>query len=110
MKRIKYNKLIRDNIPEIIAKTSKSFKVQEMNNKEYISKLKEKLIEEAKEVNSVNKKEIVCELADVLEIVDAIEKYYSIDHKKVIEKKKQKAKSNGKFDKRLLLKEVIEND
>lgn len=110
MKKIKYNKLIRDKIPEIIAKAGKSCVVEEMDNNEYNIKLKEKLIEEAKEVSGANKSEIVGELADVLEIVEAIENSYSIDHKTVINKKKMKAKSNGKFNKKLLLKEVIEND
>ena len=48
------------------------------------------------------------ELADVLEIVEAIEKYYKIDHGIVEEKMRAKAVSNGKFEKKLLLIETRE--
>ena len=51
MKVIKYNKLIRDNIPEIIESSNKECEVVVSNDEEYILKLKEKMIEEAQEVN-----------------------------------------------------------
>ena len=89
MKKTICNKLIRDNIPEIIEKSGKECDVKVLDDEEYIHKLKEKIIEG--------------ELADVLEIVEAIEKYYKIDHGTVEEKKRAKAVSNGKFEKKLLL-------
>lgn len=110
MKTIKYDKLIRDRIPEIMTNAGKTFVVKEMNDEEYLLKLKEKLIEEAKEVNVANEDEIIGELADVMEIVNAIENAYSIDHDAVIDKQHRKAETNGKFEKKLLLKEVTEND
>ena len=45
MKVIKYNKLIRDRIPELMENAGKSFVVEEMDDEEYLIKLKEKLIE-----------------------------------------------------------------
>lgn len=110
MKTIKYNKLIRDRIPEIMTDAGKSFVVEEMDDKEYLLKLKEKLIEEAKEVNDASEDEIIGELADLMEIVNAIEDAYSINHESVIEKQHKKAESNGRFEKKLILKEVTEND
>lgn len=110
MKVLKYNKLIRDNIPEIIESSNKECEVVVLNDEEYILKLKEKMIEEAQEVNNANKDEIIGELADVLEIIEAIEKYYNIDHSTVEKKKESKAIKNGKFDKRLLLVETREDD
>jgi len=110
MNTIKYNKLIRDNIPDIIKAAGKECDVAILNDEEYIIKLKEKLIEEAKEVNCANDDEIIGELADVLELVDAIEEYYKIDHSVVEKKKNNKALKNGKFEKRLLLLETREND
>lgn len=110
MKIIKFDKLIRDNIPEIMTNAGKSFIVEEMDDKKYLLKLKEKLIEEAKEVNEASGDEIIGELADVMEIISAIENVYSINHNLVIEKQSAKAKSNGRFEKKLLLKEVYEND
>ena len=108
MKRTVYNKLIRDNIPEIIEKSGKECDVKILSDEEYIIKLKEKMIEEAHEVLSADEKEIIAELADVLEIVEAIEKYYKIDHGIVEEKMRAKAVSNGKFEKKLLLIETRE--
>ena len=110
MKAIKYNKLIRDNIPKIMDDAGKKYTVSVLNDEEFCLKLKEKLLEEGKEVQEANKEEIVGELADVLEVLEAIESYYGIEHKTVLEKKENKAVKNGRFNKRLLLEEVIEND
>lgn len=110
MKIIKYNKLIRDRIPEIIEKAGKEYTVKKLKDEEFILKLKEKMVEEANEVKEADSREITGELADVLEIVEAIENYYGISHEEVLNKKEAKAESNGRFEKRLLLTEVTEND
>lgn len=108
MKKHLYNKLIRDNIPEIIKASGKECDVKVLNDEEYILKLKEKIIEEAREVSEADKSEIIGELADVLEIIEAIEKHYDIDHSLVEKKKQDKAVKNGKFEKKLLLTETRE--
>jgi predicted house-cleaning noncanonical NTP pyrophosphatase (MazG superfamily) len=110
MKTIKYNKLIRDYIPRIMDEAGKKYTVSILGDNEFCLKLKEKLLEEGKEVQEADKENIINELADVLEVVEAIESYYGVDHKTVLEKKESKAIKNGKFNKRLLLEEVIEND
>lgn len=76
MKTLKYNKLIRDNIPEIIKESGKECDVSILNDEEYILKLKEKIVEEAHEVVSAREDEIISELADVLEIIEAINNNY----------------------------------
>lgn len=105
-----YNKLIRDNIPEIINKDGKECVVEELNDDDYIVKLKEKLIEEANEVNNANADDISSELADVLEIIEAIENHYKLDHNDILNIKENKSIKNGKFNKKLLLKEVTKYD
>ena len=107
MKKTICNNFIRDNIPEIIEKSGKECDVKVLDE-EYIHKLKEKIIEEAHEVYEADKKYIVGELADVLEIIEAIEKYYNIEHGAVEKKKQDKAIKNGRFDKKLLLGETRE--
>ena len=76
MKVLKYNKLIRDNIPEIIKASGKERDVSILNDEEYILKLKDKIVEEAHEVVSAREDEIIGELADVLEIIEAINNNY----------------------------------
>lgn len=49
MKSIKYNKLIRDRIPEIIEKSGKKAIVETLNESDYINFLKAKLEEELEE-------------------------------------------------------------
>ena len=72
MKTLKYNKLIRDNIPEIIKASGKERDVSILNDEEYILKLKDKIVEEAHEVVSAREDEIIGELADVLEIIEDV--------------------------------------
>lgn len=66
----------RDNIPEIIKASGKECDVSILNDEEYILKLKEKIVEEAHEVVSAREDEIISELADVLEIIEAINNNY----------------------------------
>lgn len=77
MKKV-YNKLVRAKIPEIIEKSGKEFSYKIVSDEEYEKALKEKLIEEAIEVSKANRSNIVEELADVLEIVEAFKVLYSI--------------------------------
>ena len=44
----------------------------------------------------------------MLEIIEAIEKYYNIEHGAVEKKKQDKTIKNGRFDKKLLLVETRE--
>ncbi len=64
-----YNKLVRDNIPEIISNSGKIRRVRNLNQEEYIVKLNEKLLEECNEwIESSEPSEI----ADILEVIDSI--------------------------------------
>ena len=107
--KIAHNKLIRDNIPAIISKAGKQYKIHELNEHQYQEELKKKLVEEAREVvGANNKNEIIEELADVLEIYEALLKTYGLDEEDIKFIKEAKAKKNGRFDKKLFLEYVIE--
>lgn len=69
MKIIKYNKLIRDKIPDIIEKSGKKCVVEIMDNDEYIQFLDAKLNEELAEYQADKSLE---ELADLLEVIYAV--------------------------------------
>ena len=102
---MKYNKLVRDKIPEIIKKKNLIPMTHLANDKEYWERLKEKLLEETKEFIKESNEE---ELADILEVIDAVCKFKNFDKDKVEEIKKQKAEKRGGFKKRIILDEVKE--
>jgi predicted house-cleaning noncanonical NTP pyrophosphatase (MazG superfamily) len=105
MKKV-YNKLIRDNIPEIIKKDGKECNIRVLNDEEYFIELNKKLDEEIKEYKEEYSIE---ELADVQEIINAIvrTKGYSLEsfNKIRIDKKRK----NGGFVQKLFLISVEDN-
>lgn len=105
MKIIKYNKLVRDRIPEIIEKSGKKAIVQKLDDEAYKKFLDEKLVEELQEYLD---NDSVDELADLVEVIHSILKYKRIEITGFYGIQKKKAEERGAFEKRLLLKEVIE--
>lgn len=95
-----YNKLIRDNIPEICEKNNQLAVTKVLDDKKYKSALKTKLIEETLEYI---KSDELMELADILEVVDALSKAQGSSLDEIISLKNEKAQKNGAFDKKLLL-------
>ena len=75
MSSIKYNKLVRDKIPEII--TSKGFEpiYEILNEEDYLKKLNEKLQEE---LDEYKKDETTEELADLVEVIYSILKFKNV--------------------------------
>lgn len=106
-KTITYNKLIRDNIPEIIKKSGKSYDLHQAHDKEYQDHLFMKLIEESKEMA-----ENPCleELADILEVIEAIKALYAFKDEDIERIKAEKKANRGGFNKRLILDKVYENE
>ena len=101
--RQEHNKLIRDLIPEIIRKAGRECEVKTMSQSEYHQALLDKLLEEAKEAAQANSNNLVEELADVYEVIDAIMTNLEIDKDLVLAKQEQKRKEKGGFTKKLRL-------
>lgn len=97
---IQFNKLVRDYIPEIIEKNGQTACVTVLGDEEYKKALEEKLKEEVNEYISDNSVE---ELADILEVLDAILQFRNISWEDVMDTKKKKKEQRGGFDKRLFL-------
>ena len=98
-----YNKLVRDKIPEIIEASGKSCSIRCLGLEEYVVALEQKLNEEVAEYQSDKNLE---ELADVLEVLQAlcVAKGYSLDELELL--RKEKAKERGRFENRIFLEYV----
>lgn len=105
MKRV-YNKLVRDNIPEIIRNNNETPIIKTLSNDEYLRELKSKLQEEVDEFLASND---ITELADILEVVDALSTANNSSLNEVMDIKIRKAEKNGKFENKIFLIEVQEN-
>lgn len=98
----KYNKLVRDKIPEYIRKKGGTPITHIADQKEYWEKLKEKLLEEIEEFQ---KDENIEEFADILEVLEAIADYKKFDQEEVERIKAKKGEERGKFKDRIILDE-----
>lgn len=106
MKKITYNKLVRDRIPEIIHGTGKSCTTEILSDDEYIRMLDSKLDEELAEYHKDQNLE---ELADLLEVIYAAAAARGCTPGELEQIRAQKAVDRGGFDKRILLKDVYED-
>lgn len=102
---IKYNKLVRDRIPEIIEASGKTCKTAVLDDAEYLRMLDAKLDEELAEYHEDQNIE---ELADLLEVIHAvaIARGYTVEELERV--RGQKAEKRGAFQNRILLMEVQE--
>ena len=101
--RIEYNKLIRDKIPDIIQKDGKHYQIEIMPENEYRKYLLNKLVEESQEIVNAKPDKLDIELADMLEVIDAIMVTYGISEEDVTLIKKQRREERGAFSKRIKL-------
>lgn len=99
----KYNKLVRDKIPEIIKQQGDFPKVETLDDKEYFNALNQKLREEVAEyLENFN----VDELADIAEVIHALVKYKGMTLHEFENIRLKKHNERGGFDDRISLVEV----
>ena len=95
-----YNKLVRDNIPEIIESHWVTPIIHIASSEEFFDKLKNKLTEEVQEyLNSTDTEELV----DILEVIYAIAEYQNITIDKLEEIRLAKQFSRWGFKKKIIL-------
>lgn len=109
MERI-YNKLVRDNIPQIIESKGETPVIKTLDDVEYKSELEKKLYEEYKEVIEASGVDRVEELADMIEVISALAKLENNSLDDVISIANKKSEKRGAFDKKIFLEKVIENN
>jgi predicted house-cleaning noncanonical NTP pyrophosphatase (MazG superfamily) len=100
--RFKVDKLIRDNLPQIMRASGIQVFERVMEKDEYLKRLKDKLLEEAKEViASGSEKQMREELADLLEVMLALAKVYGMEFIDIQQAAEQKRADKGGFDNRI---------
>jgi predicted house-cleaning noncanonical NTP pyrophosphatase (MazG superfamily) len=99
----RYDKLVRDRIPDIIRRDGKEAVTHSADDKEYWTKLQEKLREEVDEFLEHGTTE---ELADILEVIDAICTHMGFDMVEIDRIKNKKRQERGGFSKRIILEQT----
>ena len=101
----KYHKLVRDKIPEIIELSGKTCVTEILSDEDYLRMVPAKLDEEMAEYH---KDQNIEELADLMEVIyaAAIARGYTLEQLEQV--RADKAEKRGAFEKKILLKEVIE--
>lgn len=102
-----YNKLVRDNIPDIILSNGEMPITRILNDEEYKIELEKKLNEEYQEVLESSGKDRLEELSDMLEIIIALASIENSSLDEIISIAKDKSKKRGSFNKKIYLEKVI---
>ncbi len=97
---IKYNKAIRDKIPEIIEKDGYACNVEALSDEKFLVEIEKKLSEEVVEYQKDRKPE---ELADILEVIYRIAKLKGISKEELEKIRINKIEKRGAFEKNLFL-------
>jgi predicted house-cleaning noncanonical NTP pyrophosphatase (MazG superfamily) len=94
-----YNKLVRDKIPQILDTKSVVYEKRTATEEEYKTELIKKLREELEEFEVAADVE---ELADIMEVVEALKLFP--EYRDVEELRKKKKEERGGFEQRIILK------
>ncbi len=98
MRKYPFNKLIRSKLPARMIEEGVVVNTQKLEVQEYIIQLKQKIIEEAKEVSEAeSREELITELADVLEVIYALAEATAISEAEIEQARIEKREINGHF-------------
>lgn len=99
-----FNKLVRDKIPELIQSHGENVELVQLEGEALIEALRCKLIEESFEVfDAKTSNQITEELADLLEVANALASRLGITGEAIDATRKKKAEGRGVFDRALML-------
>lgn len=113
--KITYNKLVRDKMIDIYKKDIEigrigEYSVRNLDKEETLERLKDKLLEEAQEVfEAYGKDDKTClkeEIADVIEVIDAILYHNDIKLEEVLAIRDAKKEKRGGFETGLFLESI----
>ena len=98
-----YDKLVRDDIPAVVEEDGETPVTHVVDGEEYEERLFEKLAEETTELREEPGAD---ELADVLEVLDALRAQFGIDEAKLERVREEKAAARGRFDEGVVLERI----
>ncbi len=105
-----YNKLVRDNIPEIISARGARPTTRVLSDVEYRLHLKLKLLEESTEaMGATSNGAILDELADLNEVLETLTRHLGFTRADIALRQQQKHLERGGFEKKIFLEKVDEN-
>ena len=98
-----YDKLVRDNIPQIIENSGNKCEVEIVSDKIALDYLYKKLQEEVDELIEDKNLE---EIADVIEVLFAIGRKYGYSEEDILNKRCEKREKSGGFEDNIVLKKT----
>ena len=104
---MKYEKLVRDKIPEIIEQNGRRCKTRILSDEEYLRAVDAKLDEELAEYH---RDQNIEELADLIEVAYAAATARGYSAEELNRVREAKAKKRGRFEKKILLIETMDTD
>ena len=104
--RVAHHKLVRDQIPQIIAADGGQPVTRVLDQAGYRAALRTKLLEEAREAQEAPDGRLASELADVLEVLKALAAAYDMSWDEVVSEADRKRAERGGFDDRIFLEYV----
>ncbi len=102
-----YNKLVRDRIPEIVSAAGGGTRVVHANDAQARWLLRQKLVEEALEVFASDGDELVEELADLAEVLEALYRRLGVDAGNVEAAQRRKRAERGGFEELVFLESTV---
>jgi predicted house-cleaning noncanonical NTP pyrophosphatase (MazG superfamily) len=104
--RVVHSKLVRDQIPQIIESDGRRAVTRLLDDDSYRTALLAKLLEEAGEAGEASAEALPGELADVLEVVQALAKAHGLAWEQILKLAADKRARRGGFDRRIFLEYV----
>ena len=104
--RVTHHKLVRDQIPAIIAADGHQAVTRVLDQAGYEAALRAKLLEEAHEAQAAPDGKLASELADVLEVLQALAAAHDMTWEDIVSEASRKRGERGGFDQRIFLEYV----
>jgi predicted house-cleaning noncanonical NTP pyrophosphatase (MazG superfamily) len=93
-----HNKLVRDRIPEIIGAAGRRCATAIMDDAEYRQALLAKLVEEAREAAEAESADLMKELADLYEVIEAVMMAFDLDKDAILALQQKRRDERGGFE------------